>query len=153
MWRWTGAVGGTETSGASPEPVAQSGLEAARGLLVPPSARLTPPQRAVFARQLIVIKCARGSIGLFRLSNTSTMTAFSAMVSENGRRGEATSMASILLGDLSALQRRAPVQVPLPEFYFQASEAETADKIAAARSILGKRVFILGHHYQRDEII
>ena len=62
-------------------------------------------------------------------------------------------MASILLGELTALQRRAPVQVPLPEFYFQASETETADKIAAARSILGKRVFILGHHYQRDEII
>jgi len=62
-------------------------------------------------------------------------------------------MASILLGELTALQRRAPVQVPLPEFYFQASETETADKIAAARSILGKQAFILGHHYQRDEMI
>jgi quinolinate synthase len=51
------------------------------------------------------------------------------------------------------MQRRAPVQVALPESYFQASDAETADRIAAARSILGERVFILGHHYQRDEII
>jgi quinolinate synthase len=62
-------------------------------------------------------------------------------------------MASTLLRDLVKLERRAPVQEPLPEFYFQASEAETDAKIAAAREILGDRVFILGHHYQRDEII
>jgi len=62
-------------------------------------------------------------------------------------------MATTLLREIGGMQRRAPVQVALPEAYFQASEAETADRIAAARSILGERVFILGHHYQRNEII
>src|SRR5229473_2868317 len=62
-------------------------------------------------------------------------------------------MATTLLREIGGMERRAPVQVPLPEHYFQASEVETADRIAAARSILGDRVFILGHHYQRDEII
>src|SRR5438105_65965 len=62
-------------------------------------------------------------------------------------------MASTLLHSLGALDRRAPVQSPLPESYFQATEIETAEKIAASRAILGERVYILGHHYQRDEII
>jgi quinolinate synthase len=62
-------------------------------------------------------------------------------------------MATTLLREIGGMQRRAPVQVALPEAYFQASEVETAGRIAAARSILGERVFILGHHYQRDEII
>jgi quinolinate synthase len=62
-------------------------------------------------------------------------------------------MASTLLRDLGVMERRAPVQERLPEFYFEASEAETDEKIASARKILGERVFILGHHYQRDEII
>src|SRR5438552_13751208 len=62
-------------------------------------------------------------------------------------------MATLLLRDLSTLERRAPVQAPLPEYYFQASETETAAKIAGAKALLGDRVFILGHHYQRDEII
>jgi quinolinate synthase len=62
-------------------------------------------------------------------------------------------MASTLLRELGRIERRAPVQEPLPEFYFQASEAETADRIAAAKALLGERLVILGHHYQRDEII
>src|SRR2546421_1545839 len=62
-------------------------------------------------------------------------------------------MATSLLRNLGSLERRAPVQVPLPEYYFQASEAETAAKIATAKALLGERLFILGHHYQRDEII
>jgi quinolinate synthase len=62
-------------------------------------------------------------------------------------------MATSLLQQIGPLERRAPVQPPLPEAYFQASEAETAAKIAAAKALLGERVFILGHHYQRDEII
>jgi len=41
----------------------------------------------------------------------------------------------------------------LPEYYFQSSDTETAAKIAAAKSTLAERLFILGHHYQRDEII
>ena len=44
-------------------------------------------------------------------------------------------------------------QVPLAEEYQTLSEEETACRIQAAKDRLGKRVVILGHHYQRDEIV
>src|SRR5918993_296332 len=42
---------------------------------------------------------------------------------------------------------------PLPERYLGLSDAEMDARIAAARRKLGKRLLILGHHYQRDEVI
>jgi quinolinate synthase len=42
---------------------------------------------------------------------------------------------------------------PLPERYIGLSDAEMDARIAAARRTLGSRVVILGHHYQRDEVI
>src|ERR1700751_4525300 len=42
---------------------------------------------------------------------------------------------------------------PLPERYVGLSDAEMDARIAAARRLLGRRVVILGHHYQRDEVI
>jgi len=42
---------------------------------------------------------------------------------------------------------------PLPEKYLGLSDEEMDRRIAAARAKLGSRVIILGHHYQRDEII
>src|SRR5688572_19268841 len=42
---------------------------------------------------------------------------------------------------------------PLPERYVGLSDAEMDARIAAARTTLGRRVVILGHHYQRDEVI
>src|SRR3954471_12794967 len=42
---------------------------------------------------------------------------------------------------------------PLPEEYLGLSDEEMDRRIAAARAELGKRLVILGHHYQRDEII
>jgi quinolinate synthase len=42
---------------------------------------------------------------------------------------------------------------PLPDKYLGLSDAEMDARIAAARSKLGKRLVILGHHYQRDEVI
>jgi len=42
---------------------------------------------------------------------------------------------------------------PLPEKYLGLSDAEMDVRIAAARSRLGNRLVILGHHYQRDEVI
>jgi quinolinate synthase len=42
---------------------------------------------------------------------------------------------------------------PLPEQYLGLSDAEMARRIAAARAKLGNRLVILGHHYQRDEVI
>ena len=41
----------------------------------------------------------------------------------------------------------------LPEKYLGLSDAEMEVRIAAARKTLGDRLVILGHHYQRDEVI
>jgi quinolinate synthase len=45
------------------------------------------------------------------------------------------------------------LQTPLPESYTSASPEELADRIGSAKSILGSRLLILGHHYQRDEVM
>ena len=42
---------------------------------------------------------------------------------------------------------------PLPERYLGLSDEEMTTRIAAARATLGDRLVILGHHYQRDEVI
>src|SRR6266436_9267308 len=41
----------------------------------------------------------------------------------------------------------------LPSKYLGLSDAEMDARIGAARAKLGKRLVILGHHYQRDEVI
>ena len=45
------------------------------------------------------------------------------------------------------------LQTPLAERYTAALPDELASRIGAAKAALGERLFILGHHYQRDEII
>lgn len=45
------------------------------------------------------------------------------------------------------------LQTPLPERYRDASPAELDEMIGAAKATLGDRLFILGHHYQRDEVM
>ena len=45
------------------------------------------------------------------------------------------------------------LQTPLPERYTSANSDELAAMIGAAKAALGSRVFILGHHYQRDEVM
>src|SRR5688572_19532325 len=42
---------------------------------------------------------------------------------------------------------------PLPERFLRLSDDELDARITAAKSTLGERVVILGHHYQRDEVI
>ncbi|MCC7179491.1 MAG: quinolinate synthase NadA [Acidobacteria bacterium] len=42
---------------------------------------------------------------------------------------------------------------PLPEQYLGLPDEEMAARIAAARATLSDRLVILGHHYQRDEVI
>jgi quinolinate synthase len=42
---------------------------------------------------------------------------------------------------------------PLPEKYLRLSDEEMDARIGAAKHTLGERVVILGHHYQRDEVI
>lgn len=43
--------------------------------------------------------------------------------------------------------------VPVLEDYFRVSDAELHERIEIARDQLGKRAVILGHHYQRDDVI
>jgi quinolinate synthase len=45
------------------------------------------------------------------------------------------------------------LQAPLAERYVDAPPDELERRIAAAKEALGSRVFILGHHYQRDEVM
>ena len=52
-----------------------------------------------------------------------------------------------------ATQVALRLQRPLDDRYIDAGEAELAERIAAAKATLGDRLFILGHHYQRDEVI
>ena len=42
---------------------------------------------------------------------------------------------------------------PLPEAYLGLSDEEMDARIVAAKAALGPRLVILGHHYQRDEVI
>ncbi len=45
------------------------------------------------------------------------------------------------------------LQLPLPDRYADAALDDLAARVAAAKEALGERLFILGHHYQRDEVI
>jgi quinolinate synthase len=45
------------------------------------------------------------------------------------------------------------LQSALPETYTGAAAEELAARIGAAKATLGDRVYILGHHYQRDEVM
>ncbi|MFM7063759.1 MAG: quinolinate synthase NadA, partial [Actinomycetes bacterium] len=44
-------------------------------------------------------------------------------------------------------------QTPLADRYVDAPAEELAERIAAAKATLGDRLFILGHHYQREEVM
>ncbi len=45
------------------------------------------------------------------------------------------------------------LQTPLPERYTSADGDSLDSMIGAAKAALGPRVFVLGHHYQRDEVM
>ncbi len=45
------------------------------------------------------------------------------------------------------------IQTRLPESYTTAPADELHSRIAAAKAALGESLFILGHHYQRDEVM
>jgi quinolinate synthase len=45
------------------------------------------------------------------------------------------------------------LQAPLPEAYTAAAPEELERRIEAAKATLGDDLFILGHHYQRDEVM
>jgi quinolinate synthase len=45
------------------------------------------------------------------------------------------------------------LQSPLPERYSTASGEELAAMIGTAKAALGERLYVLGHHYQRDDVM
>jgi quinolinate synthase len=45
------------------------------------------------------------------------------------------------------------LQAPLPEGYSTSTPEDLTSRIEAAKSALGPRLMILGHHYQRDEVM
>src|SRR5215475_12460235 len=45
------------------------------------------------------------------------------------------------------------LQAPLSDSYTAASPDDLAARIGAAKAALGSRLMILGHHYQRDEVM
>lgn len=52
-----------------------------------------------------------------------------------------------------AIPPNAPVQHALPPFYRTLSDEQLAKSIAFAKERLADKLVVLGHHYQRDEII
>jgi len=46
-----------------------------------------------------------------------------------------------------------PEQQPLPQRYAAMETPELADRIAARKAQLGESLCVLGHHYQRDEVV
>ncbi len=98
--------------------------------------------------QLIQIEQRRGTETAAGLSTCSTALAeepwvFDAQVPSYG---PGASM-------LDTLPASAPTQGILPEEYRRASPAELDLRIRAAKHALGERVVVLGHFYQRDEVI
>ena len=60
----------------------------------------------------------------------------------------------MLIPVLTAYEKeRLSDRQPLPERYVGLSDEEMDRRIAAAKQKLGRRLVILGHHYQRDEVI
>jgi quinolinate synthase len=55
------------------------------------------------------------------------------------------------MGDI--IPTDAPRQGVLPSEYQRASNEELHERIRAAKRNLGSRVVVLGHHYQRDEVV
>ena len=51
------------------------------------------------------------------------------------------------------METGAQLQVPLPERIVKMTPDEIVAEITKARAILGERLVILGHHYQREEVI
>ena len=55
--------------------------------------------------------------------------------------------------DLLGPQRASEKGTTCPGDLPPASDPELVERARAARAVLGDRAFVLGHHYQRDEVI
>ena len=51
------------------------------------------------------------------------------------------------------LRSHSPIQHQIPARYRQMDAEELTDRIMDAKAALGSKLVILGHHYQRDDII
>src|SRR6476646_10554206 len=68
--------------------------------------------------------------------------------------GRAERMASSFLPVLNDVEKASiGERQPLPDQYLGLSDEEMDRRIASAKTALGARLLILGHHYQRDEVI
>src|SRR5215203_602640 len=54
---------------------------------------------------------------------------------------------------VETLEVEGLAKAPALEDYFGMSEGQLSERIEAARRLLGSRLIILGHHYQRDDVI
>src|SRR6266498_5508020 len=65
----------------------------------------------------------------------------------------ATSADTVVFLDLLGPQRASEKGTTCPGELPPASDPELVERARAARATLGERAFVLGHHYQRDEVI
>lgn len=54
---------------------------------------------------------------------------------------------------MTSLLKELHVSDTMPESYLQAAPEELHERAKRAKELLGDRLFILGHHYQKDEVI
>ena len=65
----------------------------------------------------------------------------------------ATAPSDVVFLDLLGPQRASEKGTTCPGDLPPASDPELVERARAARAALGERLFVLGHHYQRDEVI
>jgi quinolinate synthase len=96
------------------------------------------------------------SPGLFRLVFSCAEIAkhFTSSQAAHGYEADTMMATGTFLPVLNEVERASiRERQPLPEEYLGLGDEEMATRIAAARARLGERLVILGHHYQRDEVI
>ena len=54
---------------------------------------------------------------------------------------------------MTSLLKELSVADAIPESYLTASQSELHERATRAKNLLGERLYILGHHYQKDEVI
>src|SRR5687768_7914656 len=82
-----------------------------------------------------------------------TLASRAAVCRQADARGDVKEMSTFLpvLNEVEKASIRE--RQPLPEAYLGLPDEEMALRIEAAKAALGDRLVILGHHYQRDEVI
>jgi quinolinate synthase len=72
----------------------------------------------------------------------------------DGVRGHETQYSMTSVAPLTDYEKeRITERQALPDRYLGLSDAEMGERIRAAKAALGTRLLVLGHHYQRDEVI